>query len=511
MAAERLDPPVEHLPSLWMATTEPTRYAALTPDLAEPARTFDVIVVGGGIVGLTTALRLKEAGLKVAVVDARRIAEGVSGYTTAKLTALHGVRLHQLLDAHGEATARAYAEANAEAIGEVRERVGQMRIACDFVDATAYTYTEDPAQVGVLEREAAALQRVGLAGSVTRDVDLPFPVAGAVALPDQARFHPRRYLLALAEALPGHGCAIFEGTTATALHEGHPCRLETRQGDLLAKTVVVASHQPFMLKGAYHARLGLKRSYVVAVGLPGRVPQGLYISTETSFHSMRPQPLGGRDVLLLGGEPHRPGTVADTRACLERLEAWARTRLGATDVLHRWSTHDTVSHDGLPLVGPLHGDERVLVATGFGGWGMTNGTAAARLLADRILGVTNPWAKTFDPAREGLVTRAKALVQDALDEVHNVAASQEPPTHVEDLKPGEGIVVGWGFDKEAVCRDLGGQLHRRVAACTHLGCLVAWNKADQSWDCSCHGSRFAPDGRVLHGPATKPLRKDPAA
>jgi glycine/D-amino acid oxidase-like deaminating enzyme/nitrite reductase/ring-hydroxylating ferredoxin subunit len=505
--SEPVDVPTERNPSLWIATTPRTGFGPL-PVPGEEARTYDVVVVGGGIVGLTVAWHLKQAGRTVAVIDARRVAEGVSGYTTAKLTALHGVHLHEILEQHGEAAARAYAEANQAAIAEVRERVRTLGIDCDLVDASAFTYAEEPDQVGVIEAEASALRRVGLPGRLTRDVGLPFDVAAAVELPDQARFHPRRYLLALAQALPGAGCDVFEGTTATGLHDGDPCRVVTDRGEVQGRQVVVASHQPFALTGSYFARLGLKRSYVIAVALTGAVPRGLYISVEPSFHSMRPQPLGAREVLLVGGEPHRPGSLPDTRACLERLEAWARERLGATEVLFRWSTHDTVALDGLPLVGPMTaGTERILVATGFGGWGMTNGTAAARMLADRILGRENPWARTFDPHRQGLLARAEAILKDAVEEARNVASTPLDHKLIADLQPGEGVVASWGFDREAVCRDDAGAFHRVSAACSHLGCLVQWNHADGSWDCPCHGSRFAPDGRVLHGPATRPLRR----
>ncbi len=520
----RMTPPDARAPalpgepaSLWIATTAPTAYATL--DEAPPSGAFDVAVLGGGIVGVTAAHLLKAAGATVALVDARRIVEGTTGHTTAKLTSLHGLSYAALVKRHGEERARAHAAANEDAIRRVETWVRERGIDCELVSAHAFTYTEDADRVRDLEDEASALVRLGLPARVTTDTGLPFPVRAAVELPGQARFHPRKYLLALAATLPGDGSAVFERTTALHLHPGSPCRVETDRGDLLAKDVIVATHQPFFHRGLFFARLDLRRSYALAARVRGRVPQGLYYGLYGSgdradFRSMRPARDGKGDLLVVGGFPHHPGRAPDTSRLVEDLAAWAQARFDVASVEYRWATHDTVSPDGLPYVGRLSPLSRhVLVATGFSGWGMTNGTAAGMLLSDLLLGRENPWRDVVDPSRASVTGVVAALAKDAVLTAKDLLGGFDPPgtppsEEAGDLRPGEGRVSEWGFDKVAISMDDEGRRHRVSAACTHLGCIVRWNSAERTWDCPCHGSRFDPDGRVLHGPATRPLEPD---
>ena len=481
--------------SLWLATTPATSYPPLEGD-----REYDVVVVGGGIVGVTTALLLKEGGARVALVEARRIVAGTTGNTTAKLTSLHGLKYRRLVKRHGEAKARLYLEANEAAIAHVRRRVADRGIACDLVTADAFTYTEDEALVPEVEDEARTLEKLGVEADVTTDTGLPFPVRAAVRRREQAHFHPRKYLLELARAIGGGGCDVFEETPCLTAKEG---RVETERGALRAKHVVLATHQPFPLDGRYYARMSFKRSHALAVRVRGAAPRGMYIAAESDFHSMRPQ----AEFLIVGGEPHLVGQGGDTRARVKRLEAWARERFDVESIAHRWATHDGVTEDELPYVGRLAGDSKdVWTATGFGGWGMTNGTAAALLLSDLVLGRENPWKDLYDPSRTGAVAMVAAVAKDAVHEAKDVLAVDPATTdHGGNLAPGEARVESWGFDKYASYRDPSGRLFTVSAVCTHLGCIVRWNPAETSWDCPCHGSRFDPTGRVLHGPATRPL------
>lgn len=499
--------------SVWIATTPPTEHPPLDGERGLPTDScevpYDVVVLGGGIVGVTAAVRLKEAGLKVALVEARRILEGTTGNTTAKLTSLHRLAYRDLLLRHGEGAAWAYAQANEAAIRHVEREARERRIDCDFTVADAFTYTERAESVPLVEEEAAALVSLGLPASLTTDTGLPFPVKAAVRLPGQAHFHPRKYLLALARGLAGDGSAVFERTTVLQVEEGDPSIVRTDRGLLRARHVIVATGQPPFLKGLWFARLRLRRSYVLAAVLRGPVPPGMYITAEDSFRSLRRQPWRGGDLLLVGGEPHEPGRGGDTSVLVRRLEEWTRERFPVEAFAFRWATHDTVSRDGIPYVGRYGGSRHLFLATGFGGWGMTNGTTAGLLLADLVLGRENPWANLYDPARVGVVATAKALVEDAVDEAKSLV--EEPATgeaEGRDLPPGGARVVTWGWDKYALYRDPQGVLHRVSAVCTHLGCVVRWNSAETSWDCPCHGSRFDPDGRVLHGPATHPLARE---
>jgi Rieske Fe-S protein len=272
---------------------------------------------------------------------------------------------------------------------------------------------------------------------------------------------------------------------------------------------VLATHQPFPVQGFYFARMTLKRSYAVALRLDGPVPKGMYISTDANFRSMRPQPVAGGELLILGGEPHKPGQGGDTVAMVRRIEAWARERFPVRSLEYRWATQDNVTPDRLPYVGRLApGTKHVFVATGFGGWGMTNGTAAGMLLADLVLGRENPWRELFDPTRGFVSSSVVGLARDALVGVKDLMGGYGPKVAVKELRSvprGEGRVVDRGLEKVAAYRDDGGTLHCVSAVCTHLQCVVRWNGADRSWDCPCHGSRFDVEGRVVQGPALTDL------
>jgi glycine/D-amino acid oxidase-like deaminating enzyme/nitrite reductase/ring-hydroxylating ferredoxin subunit len=490
--------------SVWIDTTPTTDYPRLSGDLA-----VDVAVLGGGIAGLTTAHVLAERGVRVAVIEARRIVTGATGNTTAKVTSQHNLIYDALVRDRGEEAARLYGEANQAGLRFMERLVRDRGIDCDWKSADAYVFTEHEAKREAIEKEAQTAERLGLPAEITSHTDLPFRVATAVRFRDQARFHPRKYLLALAAGLDRAGVAIHEETPALEVREGSPCEVRTERGTVKADRVVVATHQPFGMRGLYFARMWLKRSYAIAVRLQGPVPQGMYISTDEDFRSLRPQPVAGRDLLIVGGSPHRPGQADDTTALVRHVEAWARERFLVESVEYRWATQDNVTHDRVPYVGSLAGHgKRVYVATGFCGWGMTNGTVAGLLLGDLLTDRESPWKDLYDPGRDAIKTRVGGLTKDAVVGVRDLSGHYGDEKKVDDLaslRPGEGAIVRRGLEPLAVHRDDAGALHCVSAVCTHLQCIVRWNDAERSWDCPCHGSRFDADGRVVQGPAAYPL------
>lgn len=489
--------------SLWIATTPRTDFDRLEGDLR-----VDVAVVGGGIVGITAATHLKEAGHSVAVLEADRVVEGVTGHTTAKLTAQHGLKYDSLLSRFGAERARHYARANEAAIEEVAGRVESMGIDCDFGRLPAYTYVEEPGRRRELRREAAAAERLGLPASFVEETDLPFAVEAAVRFDDQAHFHPRKYLLALAEDLPGDDCHVFEETRALDVDGGRTATVETDRGTVRADDVVLATHFPLVDPALYFARLSPKRSYVVAARLEEEPPAGMYYRPTQPYYSVRPHPSAEGPIVLVGGESHRTGEGGDVAARYERVERAARRDFDVAEVEYRWSTQDFASVDGVPLVGEAGPTtDGVYVATGFGGWGMTNGTAAGMLLADLVRGEDNPWAPVYDPNRFTPAASAREFAShNAASAGHFVGDWLSPrPTETAELSPGEGDVYRRGVRPVAAYRDEDGELHLRSAVCTHLRCVVRWNDGEGTWDCPCHGSRFDADGTVLEGPANRDL------
>lgn len=495
--------------SLWVATTPETSYPYLGQDGSTDVD-VDVAVIGAGITGITTALLLKQAGATVALLDADRVAAGVTGYTTAKVTSLHGLVYADLVESFGEDGARTYGEANQAALARVVRFADERGIDCHLERRPAYTYTEDPGRVGAIEAEVEAAQRLGLPATLTTDTDLPFDVAGAVRFDDQALFHPREYCLGLAAAIPGDGSFVFETTRALDVDAGAPCTVRTDRGEVRAGHVVVATLLPFLDRGGFFAKCHPTRSYAMAVRVAGEVPRGMYLSADTPTRSVRPHDDDGDEaVLVVSGEGHKTGQDPDTTRRYAALEAWARDRFSVTSVEHRWSAQDFVPADSVPYVGRLtRGSERIYVATGFNKWGMTNGTAAAMMISDAILARDNPWASLFDANRLEVAASAREFVKENLDVakrfVGDRVSSLGGPS-VDDLAPGEGAVVRVGGEAVAAYRDEHGVVHAMSAVCTHMGCLVAFNTAEKSWDCPCHGSRFDYRGCVLSGPAVKDL------
>jgi glycine/D-amino acid oxidase-like deaminating enzyme/nitrite reductase/ring-hydroxylating ferredoxin subunit len=487
--------------SVWMDTAPHTTYPPLGASLA-----VDVCVVG-----LLTADLLKRAGRTVALLEADRVATGVTGYTTAKVTVLHGLIYDQVRSRFGEDGARHYAEANDAGLALIADRVAEGEIDCDFRRRPAFTYAEQDSDLEPLRKEVDAARAAGLEAELVGDVDLPWAVAGAVRLGDQAEFHPRRFLLAIADAVHGDGSHVFERTRVTGVDDGDPCTLRTDTGaEVTAGAVVIATHYPTLDRGLFFARLSAERSYALGVRTRGATPQGMFLSTESPSHSVRATPYDGGELLIVGGESHKSGT-SDPVARYAALEAWARERFDVECVEYRWSAQDAMPADGIPYVGKLSPiARRVWTASGFKKWGITNGAAAAIMLSDTILDRENPWAATFDSNRFKPLASAPALLKESISVgAHFFGDRLAPPDvrSLEQLAPGEGGIVKVDGDRVAAFRDDDGVVHAVSPICTHLYCQVSFNPAERSWDCPCHGSRFATDGTVIQGPAVSPLER----
>ncbi len=492
-------------PSVWVGAT------ASSPSFPSLSGTVevDVAVVGAGITGLTTALLLKQAGAKVAVVEADQVASGTTGYTTAKVTSLHGLTYAELVAKHGHDKAQQYAQANQAGVERIAALVDELAIDCQFERRAALTYTTDPQRRADVAAEVEAATSVGLPATYVETTDLPYQVEAAVRLEDQAQFHPRQYCLALAAAIHGEGSHVFESTRALDIDEtGDSPVVRTGGGDVVAANVVVATLLPFVDLGGFFAKAHPVSSYALAVRIDGDLPEGMYLGADSPTRSVRQVHLDGEMGLILGGESHKVGQGGDTEQYYASLESWARTTFPVRSIDWRWSAHDYVPIDSVPYVGRSPRSQRVHVATGFKKWGMTNGTAAGMILSDLLLGRENPWSEVFDATRVDASSSLKEFVKENVDVgkrfmKDHVARISSPPA--DSLTPGQGGLVDLDGDEVAAFRHLDGTLQAVSAICTHLGCVVQWNPAETTWDCPCHGSRFACDGKVIYGPATTDL------
>jgi glycine/D-amino acid oxidase-like deaminating enzyme/nitrite reductase/ring-hydroxylating ferredoxin subunit len=495
--------------SLWLAGGTPGTLPALDRE-----RSFDAVIAGGGITGLTTALLLKREGLRVAVLERGRVGGGATGLTTAKVSALQGTVYSDIRSHNGAAAAEAYAACSLGAVDRVDALVRELDIDCAWERQPAYTYAADADEVEAIEREAAAARSAGLPVVATNAVPLPFPVPLALRLDDQGQFHPVRYLRALADAVAGDGCEVFEDTAVAGVSEGSPCRVRTLRGlTVSAGDVVIATNYPLLDRGLFFARMEAVRSYCVAGRARAPLPDGMLISAGSPTRSARRYRDGEDEWLIAGGEGHLTGAGEAQPERFAALAAFAREHYDVDEVPYRWSTQDAMPTDKVPYVGRYTPVSRHLhVACGFQKWGMTGGTFAAELLRDRITGRPNAYAAAFDPNRIK-VRSAPEVAKAGVWVGRHLVGDRLTPAQAgssADVPRGEARVVRSGLGKTGVYRDEAGTVHAVSLRCTHLGCLLHFNDAERSWDCPCHGSRFDVDGEVLAGPATQPLERKPA-
>ncbi|KAA1426451.1 FAD-dependent oxidoreductase [Nocardioides antri] len=488
--------------SVWLATAEVPTYDPLLHDLD-----VDVVVVGGGLVGLTTAVLAQRDGPRVAVLEGARIGCGTTGHTTGKVTSQHSLIYADLVRRHGEHDARRYAEANQAGVEKLAGLADELGIECELARAVAFAYTTDPRQCERIEDEVAAAKELGLPASLSSEIDLPFEVEAAVRFDDQVHFHPGKYLAGLARALVRGGGAIYENTRVSEIEESpdHRVHLTTDKGTVGADQAVVASLIPPGLVGGYFAKTRPHRSYGLAMRLNGEAPRSMAISVDAPTRSTRPW---GQDGIIIVGNGHEVGDDEDTEARYRDLEDWGRSTFDVKSTDYRWSAQDYATPDQVPYVGRSALGHRVLVATGFRKWGLSNGTAAAIMLADLLADRENDWLRVFDASRIGDALAVGRLVKDNLKvgtELFGGRLNRPGPVPIDHLQPEEGGIVE--LDRETVggYRDAEGALHAVKLRCSHLGCPLHWNNAEHSWDCRCHGSRFDVDGAVLNGPATGPL------
>lgn len=474
--------------SLWSATCKiPVR-----KELNQNIQT-DAVIIGGGMAGILTAYMLQKSGLKTVVLEAGRIGSGMTQNTTAKITSQHNLIYTDLLRQFGQEITAMYAAANQAAIDEYQALIIDEQINCHFERRPSYVYTLDNA--GRLEKETSAAEKCGIPAEFTTSVTLPFPVRGAVKFSNQAQFHPLEFLSVLSKKLQ-----IYENTKAFEIEEK---TVRTENHSVTADFIILACHFPFVnVPGYYFARMYQQRSYVLALS---GVPQldGMYIGADEKGYSFRSY----ENFILLGGSGHRTGQNQNGGS-YENLKNAAASFYPASTLMYQWSAQDCIPLDGIPYIGQFSSKTpNLFVATGFQKWGMSSSMAAARLISDLISKRDSPFKEVFTPQRFKISASVQKLAENSGKSVKGLFKGffSIPDEQLNQIPKGHGGVVEYEGEKVGIYKDENGEIFMVSVRCPHLGCELAWNPDELSWDCPCHGSRFDYKGNLLNGPAMENL------
>lgn len=494
--------------SVWQQDMEPY----FPVNVADTTSQYDVVIVGGGITGISTAYLLQRSGKRCLVIEARNIGFGTTGGTTAHLNTLLDTTYDTLIKNFGKENAIHVAEAAVEAISLIKKNINDLQIDCAFKETPAFVFSQTEEQTKMLESIYSSSKEVGIPVAYSEKIPVPMPFQRAMRIEKQAKFHPLAYVYALAKAFEEAGGVIVQDERVTELEENEIVTVHTDANKYQGKMVIFATHIPLGIN-LLHLRCTPYRTYAMAVKLKheDNYPQGLIYDCMDPYHYYRTQEIKGQQYLIAGGCDHRIASEENTEKFFLQLEAHVRTYYDVDEVSYAWSSQYFEPSDGLPYIGhlPGHGDN-VFVATGFGGNGMIYSCVAAITLTHMINGENSPYIKLFDPSRvkpiAGFVNFIKHNAKVAGEIVSKLWPADKLP-QLAELAPGDSKVVRFENETIALHKDEHGNLHAVNSECTHMKCTIAWNAAENSWDCPCHGARFSIDGKVLTAPASMDLEQ----
>jgi glycine/D-amino acid oxidase-like deaminating enzyme/nitrite reductase/ring-hydroxylating ferredoxin subunit len=495
-----------HQKSIWQVTSDPIAQRSTTI-----TSTTDVIVVGGGITGCTTALELARAGVKCTLVEAHTLGFGTTGGTTAHLNTILDHTYPEIEDNFGKDESRLLADGLEHALQYVEKNVSSLSIDCGHAWKDGYIFSQNEKETDQLKKIFEASLRAGIEVEWSNALPIGSPHEKVMRIKGQAQFHPLRYINALAGEFVRLGGTLIENCRLEKIDTGDTIVAHTSREEIRAKQLIYATHIPPGIN-LLHFRCAPYRSYAIAVELAsGNYPDALVYDMKDPYHYYRTQEIDGKKWLIVGGEDHKTGHQEKTDRCLEALITHARQLFSISNVGHQWSSQFFETTDGLPYIGTLPGNaDNVMVATGFSGNGITLGTLAGIVLSERIAKGESRFTDLFSPGRLSPVAGFTDFVKENADVIGHMISKPFLAEKIEGLSEitnGEGRLVKHEGDQLAIYKDEAGSIHALNPTCPHAKCTVKWNSAERSWDCPCHGSRFSVDGELLTGPSTHDLKK----
>ena len=490
--------------SYWIDSTNINEFSELNKNLDT-----DVCIIGGGITGLSTAYYLSKANVKTVLLEKDRICKQTTGNSTAKITSQHGLFYNYLIQSQGKDKAKQYFDANEEAIKNIEQIVKDENINCDFEKQSAYVFARKEDDVNKIRDEIEAVKELGGEAKFVDNLELPFETLGAIEFKNQAQFNPYKYAKDLANSM---NAEIYEHTKVIDLKEKGGCyEVTTEKGNVVtAKKVVIATHYPIInAPGYYFLKMYQSMSYAIGVETEQELFDGMYISGDAPNLSLRTTQYGDKRLLIIVGLDHKTGESKNLKGNYEALERIAKEFYSDSKIVYKWCTEDCITLDKIPYIGTFSIlMPNVYVATGFNKWGITNSNVAANIITDKILGRKNQYEEVFTSTRlkpvknyqeigNMLKQTGKSLVIEKLE---------IPEEKLNDIKIGEGGIIEIDGRKIGIYKDENGKMFKVNPVCSHLGCELAWNNLEKTWDCPCHGSRFAYDGKSIYAPSIKNLQ-----
>jgi glycine/D-amino acid oxidase-like deaminating enzyme/nitrite reductase/ring-hydroxylating ferredoxin subunit len=493
--------------SLWQSNVDD--YMAKPAGINETV--FDVLVAGGGITGITTALLLQKQGKKCLVAEAHSLCFGTTGGTTAHINSFLDTPYDQIQSDFSTEAAQLVAKATNSSRELFKKHVSEYKIDCGFEEKQGYVYAQTQEQVDELDKMFEASKQAGTAVDYTQEIPVPVEFKKAIVYPAQAQLHPTLYVQALAKAFEEGGGVILQNCAVdTVEKEADLLNVTTSNGTIKAANLIWATHIPPGIN-ILHFRDAPYRSYAIAVRLNGEYPDHLSYDMYDPYHYYRTQEVDGQKYFIVGGEDHKTAHEENTEACFNNLIAHTKQYFDVAEVTHRWSSQYYEPSDGLAYIGHLPGNPaNVYVATGYGGNGITYSHIAAQLLTDLITTGDSEYKDLFSPSRIKPIAGFAAFVQENADVVKEFVTKRLSPEKIDglsELAHGEGKVVKLEGETVALYKDDAGRVHALNPVCTHAKCIVGWNTAEKTWDCPCHGARYNVEGEVLTGPARRDLQK----
>lgn len=496
--------------SFWIASTKDSqKYEKLQED-----KTTEICIIGGGLVGLTSAYLLTKKGFKVTILEKNNICTHASGNTTAKITSQHGLFYQYLVNSYSKDYAKKYLEANQMALLEIKEIIKQENISCDLEEQDSYVFTEDLNEVEKIKGEVEALNEIGFDAEYVTETPLPIPVKAAVKFKKQAQFHPRKYAIGLAEAIIKNNGEIYENTKVYDIEKkGDEYLVKTDEYNVKCKYVILASHYPIInFPGFYFMKMYQSTSYIIAVDTHEELFDGMYITSKQPTLSLRTVPYQDKRILLVAGSDHKTGAKIDLKNSYIELENRIKEIYPKAEILYRWNTEDCISLDKIPYIGEFSEMmPNVFVATGFKKWGMTTSKVAANIILDKIVGNTNDYEEVFTSTRLRPVKNYKELTNIVKEVTYSLVLNKFniPDDTINAIEKEDGKIIEIDGKKVGIYKDKEGKLFAIKPVCSHLGCELSFNNLDKTWDCPCHGSRFDYTGKSIYDPSIKDLEQIP--